>query len=284
MYERKKAQRGSIVMHRMTESASAERDSLMRSLRSAVKQKPWTLHYQPSVELASGKITSVEALLRWRRTEGGFVPPGEFLPLAEEMGLIEIIGEWVFEEICRQHGEWMKQGVLIPIGFNLSLRQLWQKDLVQRLSVGLRSSGMDPKNIIIEVSESTAMMDPVRAQAVLVGLSEEGFQIAIDDFGAGYTPPENIRGLPVDILKIDQPLIREIPDDKEVASFIESVVAFSVDLGCRAHAEGVETEEQRSFLVARGCGAGQGYLFSRPLPADEITQLFHRGDGFIILG
>lgn len=284
MYESKKAQRGSVVMHPMTGTASVERDSLMRSLRSAVKEKPWTLHYQPSVELASGKITSVEALLRWKRTEGGFVPPGEFLPLAEEMGLIEIIGEWVFEEICRQHGEWMEHGVVLPVGFNLSLRQLWQKDLVPRLVVGLQTSGLNAKDIIIEVSESTAMMDPARAQIILTGLSEEGFRIAIDDFGAGYTPPEHIRGLPIDVLKIDQPLIREIPDDREVAAFIESVVAFGIDLGCRVHAEGVETEEQRAFLVEKGCGSGQGYLFSRPLPAAEMTELFERGDGFITFG
>lgn len=284
MYESKKAHRGSVVIHETTESSSAERDSLMRSLRSAVKEKPWSLHYQPSVDMDSGRITSVEALLRWKLTEGGFVPPGEFLPLAEEMGLIEIIGEWVFEEICRQQAEWLEKGIKLPIGFNLSLRQLWQRDLVQRLSVGMRASGLDPKDIIIEVSESTAMLDPSRAKDVLVGLHEEGFRIAIDDFGAGYTPPDRIRGLPVDILKIDQPLIREVPDDPEVDSFIASVVAFGADLGCQVHAEGVETEAQRAFLISKGCVSGQGYLFSRPLPPVDLMQLLTEGGGLATPG
>lgn len=284
MYESKKAKRGSVVVHEMTESESADRDLLVRSLRSAVKHKPWSLHYQPSVDMESGKITSVEALLRWKLTEGGFVPPGEFLPLAEEMGLIEIIGEWVFEEICRQQGEWLEKGIKLPIGFNLSLRQLWQRDLVQRLSVGMRASDLDPKDIIIEVSEATAMLDPARAKDVLIGLNEEGFRIAIDDFGAGYTPPDRIRGLPMDILKIDQPLIREVPDDPEVDSFIRSVVAFGADLGCQVHAEGVETETQRAFLVASGCTSGQGYLFSRPLPAQDLMQLLIDGGGSVPRG
>lgn len=281
MYESKKARPGSVAVHARSETDPLISESMAWRLRRAVKEQAWDLHFQPVVELADGRIVGAEALLRWRRPEGGFVPPSDFIPLAEEMGLLEIIGEWVFEEICRQRAVWLRQGMDLTIGFNLSPRQLVQRDLVERLAMGLRSAGMDPQDILIEVAESTAMTDPVRAQRVLWALHEQGFRIAIDDFGTGYSPVTRIWHLPIDVLKIDQPLVRDLPEDPQVDSFVGAVIEFAREHGTVPHAEGIETPQQREFLVAQGCAIGQGYLFSRPLPPSELTALWHKGDGRI---
>lgn len=268
-------------MHARTGADPLVEDAMVWRLRRAVKEQAWDLHYQPVVHLRDGAIVGAEALLRWRRPEGGFVPPSDFIPLAEEMGLLEIIGEWVFEEICRQRTTWLRQGIDLTVGFNLSPRQLWQRDLVERLAMGLRSSGMDPADILIEVSESTAMTDPARTQRVLWALREEGFKIAIDDFGTGYSPVARIWHLPIDVLKIDQPLVRDLPDDAQVDSFVGAVIEFAREHGTVPHAEGIETPQQRAFLLEQGCEMGQGYLFSRPLPPEELTALWRKGEGRI---
>lgn len=282
MYESKKSRPGSYSVHAGSGSDPLTALTFTRRLRKAVKTQSWVLQYQPVIELATNRVVSVEALVRWRRTSGDLMSPAEFIPLAEEMGLMEIIGEWVFEELCRQRGLWLKEGIDIDVSFNLSPRQLWQRDLIGRLMSGLRSAEIDPGRVIIEVSEATAMTDPARTQRILWGLHEQGLKIAVDDFGTGYSPPARIAQLPVDILKIDQPLVRDLPDDSDAASFVRAVIDFVQELGTISQAEGIETEQQRAFLAESGCKQGQGYLFSRPLPAQEFSTLFKRKDGLIV--
>ncbi|MEX0832640.1 MAG: EAL domain-containing protein [Actinomycetota bacterium] len=277
MYESKKSQRGGYVVHFGEGGDPLTELSLTTRLRAAVKEQAWVLHYQPIVNLSDGKIVSVESLLRWRRPRGGLIPPGEFLPIAEEMGLLEIIGEWVLEEVCRQIVAWREVGLDLSVSFNLSPRQLWHRNLSKKITDELEESRIQPERLIVEVSESTAMTDPARTERVLRSLHENGLKLAIDDFGTGYSPPARLKHLPVDILKIDQPLTRDLPDDQEVAGFVEAVVQFAAELGIISLAEGIETENQRRFLTDLGCRLGQGYLFSRPVPAEEIVSMFETG-------
>ena len=159
--------------------------SLSTRLRKAVEQEEWTLHYQPLIDLFTGEMFGVEALIRWPDPAGGLVPPGDFIPLAEEMGLIEAIGAWVVEEICRQDAMWRDEGLELEIGFNLSPRQLWQPDPVGRIADQIEGAGIDPQRITVEITESTAMHDPDRTLGVLHGFKDHGLKLAIDDFGTG---------------------------------------------------------------------------------------------------
>ena len=274
MYESKRAGSGGSAIYAQSSGDPLVQGSLTKRLRQAVKDTPWVLHYQPMVELETGAMVAVEALLRWRKPMGDLMPPSEFIPLAEEMGLLEVIGEWVLEELSNQTVEWRDRGLELQVSFNLSPRQLWQRNLAEKLSAKFSEAAIDPGRVIVEVSEATAMTDPSRTQRILWALHEKGFKLAIDDFGTGYTPPARFKKLPVDILKIDQPLVRDVPDDVEVGGFVEAVIHFARGLDIIALAEGVETEEQRHFLVDKGCKLGQGYLFSRPVSGNELHALW----------
>ncbi len=279
MYESKKLRSGGSVVHAHAGGDPLTQLSFTKRLRRAVQDQRWVLHYQPMVDLSDGRIIGVEALLRWRKPKGDLVPPNEFLPLAEEMGLLEIIGEWVVEELCRQGNAWRKRGIDLDLSFNLSPRQLWQRNLAEKLGSSLRGAGLDPGRVTVEIAESTAVTDPARTQRVLWALHEVGLKLAIDDFGTGYSPPARLKHLPVDVLKIDQPLTRDLPDDADVGGFVQAVVRFAEGLGVASLAEGIETEEQRRWLVDKGCKLGQGYLFSRPVSADQIVELIRRTGG-----
>jgi EAL domain-containing protein (putative c-di-GMP-specific phosphodiesterase class I) len=273
MYQSKRSRSGGSAVFVRTGKDPMVDFSFTNRLRQAVRDQPWVLHYQPMVSLESRQITAVEALLRWRKPKGDLVPADQFVPLAEEMGLLEIIGEWVLEELGRQISAWAGLGLDLDVSFNLSPRQLWQPDLVSKLGAAFDSAGADHSRVIVEVSESTATTDPSRSQRVLWAIHEKGFRLAVDDFGTGYTSPARLKHLPVDILKIDHPLTRDLPDDEDVGGFVEAVIRFAKDLGVVTLAEGVETEDQRSFLLGKGCEMGQGYLFSRPIGGDAIADL-----------
>jgi diguanylate cyclase (GGDEF)-like protein/PAS domain S-box-containing protein len=273
MYRSKKSHSGGYALFARTGKDPMVDLSFTNRLRQAVKDQPWVLHYQPMVSLESRQITGVEALLRWRKPKGDLLPADQFVPLAEEMGLLEIIGEWVLEELGRQMTTWAGLGLDLDVGFNLSPRQLWQPDLVSKLGSAFDSVGADRSRVIVEVSESTATTDPGRSQRVLWAIHEQGFKLAIDDFGTGYTSPARLKRVPVDILKIDHPLTRDLPDDEDVGGFVEAVIRFAENLGVVALAEGIETEAQREFLLDKGCKMGQGYLFSRPVSGDDIADL-----------
>lgn len=278
MYRSKRTRPGGHVLwgageHDLDRPSLADPSSLADRIRRAALERSWVLHWQPVVDLADGHVCGVEALIRWRDQSGGLVPPGEFLPLAEEMGLIESIGEWVVDELGRQHTRWRDEGVDLQMGFNLSPRQLWSPRLSESLLGRLRDAGVEPRRVTVEVSEATAMADPDRAQQVLYELRAWGLGIAIDDFGVGHASLARMSVLPADVLKIDRSLIRGIDGDHELVGMVRASIALAKSLAITPLAVGVETETEAATLRELGCELGQGFLFSRPLPGEQIPDL-----------
>jgi len=276
MFRAKRSGPGGYVLHAKDDADSIARLSLSTRLRRAVELEQWVLHYQPLIDLTSGEMTGVEALIRWPEADGTLVPPGDFIPLAEEMGLIEQIGAWVIDEVCRQHRAWRDEGLEIDISFNLSPRQLWQEDVADRIVTPILSAGVDPARVTIEVTESTAMTNPDRTLGILHELHARGLKLAIDDFGTGYSSLSRLRYMPVHVLKIDRSFIREVDRDEQNASMVSAMIALASNLGMKALAEGIETESEWRTLLDKGCEHGQGYYFSRPVPAEEILAIHRR--------
>jgi len=279
MYESKRTDPGGFVVFSSDDQDPKARLTLTTRLRKAVEERIWVLHYQPIVDLGDGHVHSVEALVRWQEPNGGLVPPGEFIPLAEELGLIEAIGEWVFDELIRQHLEWRKQGLEVPIGYNLSPRQLWSAHLAERMLDKLRAAGIDPRTITMEITESTAMADPDRTQRILSELHAWGLPLAIDDFGTGYSSLARLKHMPVDVLKIDRTFVRDVDRDRDLAGMVRAMIQLAQSLGMIPLAEGIETAGEYVFLRSNGCRLAQGFLFARPLPAAEIPALVTREEG-----
>jgi diguanylate cyclase (GGDEF)-like protein/PAS domain S-box-containing protein len=270
MYQSKKSgPAGYVVSARGSFDSSAKLQFVTR-LRKAVENRKWTLHYQPVIELSDGSMTGVEALIRWIEPDGTMIPPGDFIPLAEELGLIEAIGDWVVDEVVYQACAWRDLGIDLEIGFNLSPRQFWQPDLAGRILSQIREGGVDPAKIVVEVTESSAMIDPDRAQEILWELHGGGLRIAIDDFGTGYSSLSRLRDVPIDLLKIDRSFVAGVDADPQAASIVSAFIELARGLGMTTLAEGIETRGELDLVVARGCELGQGYLFSRPVPPEEI--------------
>ncbi len=270
MYESKKSgPAGYVVSARGAVDSSAKLRFVTR-LRKAVENRKWVLHYQPVIELATGAMTGVEALIRWIEPDGSMIPPGDFIPLAEELGLIETIGDWVVNEIVYQARAWLDLDIDLEIGFNLSPRQFWQPDLAERILSQIGNGGVDPGRIVVEVTESSAMIDPDRAQEILWELHRGGLLIAIDDFGTGYSSLSRLRAVPIDVLKIDRSFVSGVDGDPQAASIATAFIELAVGLGMTTLAEGIETPGELDLLLSRGCEMGQGYLFSRPVPPEEI--------------
>jgi diguanylate cyclase (GGDEF)-like protein/PAS domain S-box-containing protein len=284
MFRSKRSGPGGYVIHSAADADSIQRLSLSTRLRRAVEHEQWTLHYQPVIDLETAKMTGVEALIRWPDPRGGLVLPGEFIPLAEEMGLIETIGAWVIEEVCRQDAAWRADGLELEIAFNLSPRQFWQEDLADRIVSPILRAGMDPGRLTVEITESTAMTNPDRTLAILQELHDRGLRLAIDDFGTGYSSLARLRYLPVHILKIDRSFVRDLNSDEQNASMVSAMVALASNLGMTAVAEGIETEAEWRALADRGCTVGQGYLFSPPVPAQQILAMHRRSGLHIVEG
>jgi diguanylate cyclase (GGDEF)-like protein/PAS domain S-box-containing protein len=264
--------------------AVEKRLEMITRLRKAVDRREFVLHYQPVIDLTrahaalhagrdSVPMVGVEALIRWEDPDRGLVPPLDFIPLAEETGLIESIGEWVVEEACRQAAAWAADGLELDVAFNVSLRQLWQPEFVDNTLRAARLAGVDPRRMIVEITESTVMADPVRTQAVLEGLNEHGFRMAIDDFGTGHSSLARLWRMPVDLLKIDRSFVAEMPEDEAASTMASTIIHLASSLGIDHLAEGIEREDQLDYLVDQGAGLGQGYLFGRPMPAGEIAAL-----------
>ncbi|HEX5949425.1 MAG TPA: EAL domain-containing protein [Actinomycetota bacterium] len=279
MYESKRTDPGGFVVFSSNDQDPRARLSLTTRLRKAVQERHWVLHYQPIVDLSDGHLHSVEALIRWQDPNGGLVAPGEFIPLAEELGLIEAIGEWVLDELIRQHLEWREQGLQIAIGYNLSPRQLWSARLADRVLEKLQTAGVDPHAITMEITESTAMTDPERTQRILSELHAWGLPLAIDDFGTGYSSLARLKHMPVDLLKIDRSFVRDVDRDRDLAGMVRAIIQLAQSLGMVPLAEGIETPSEYVFLRSNGCRLAQGFLFSRPVPAAEIPELARREDG-----
>ena len=247
-------------------------------LHQALAQDELCLHYQPKVDLATGRIAGCEALLRWNHPRRGMVSPGMFIPIAEQTGLIVPIGAWVLEEACRQGGAWQAQGLPpIPIAVNLSARQFRQGDLAATVRTVLQRYGLDPTLLELELTESMIMEHAESASSILQELKCLGVSLSLDDFGTGYSSLNYLRRFPVDSLKIDQSFIHDVTTDPSGASVVASIIDIAHNLQLTAIAEGVETHEQLEFLVANECDAVQGYLFSKPLPAQEFIALLQQG-------
>lgn len=248
-------------------------------LRKALSRGEFVLHYQPRVDLASGTVAGMEALVRWAAPDGRLVGPGEFIPLAEEAGLIGRIGSWVIEEACRQTKQWADEGLAgLRVSVNLSPRQFENPGLADHVAETLSRTGLSPRDLEVEVTESVFIKGFDQAREALLKLAALGVSVALDDFGTGYSSLAYLKRLPISTLKIDKSFVSGLPGDKDDAAIVTSIVSIATTLSLEVVAEGVETQEQLDFLRSLGCCGGfQGYLFSRPLPAHEFAALASRG-------
>jgi EAL domain-containing protein (putative c-di-GMP-specific phosphodiesterase class I) len=253
---------------------SIERLTLESSLRRALERNEFLLHYQPKVDIGSGRITGVEALLRWQQPVQGLIPPAQFIQLAEETGLIVPIGEWVLKTACTQNKAWQQQGLApVRVAVNLSPRQFAQKNLLEDIARVLKQTGLDPAYLELEITESVVMNNPEQAVILLNRLKAFGIHFAIDDFGTGYSSLNYLKRFPLNTLKIDRTFIRDLPGDSDDAAITQAILAMAHSLRLGVVAEGVETAEQMRFLLDNHCDEIQGYYFSRPQPANDIAPL-----------
>ena len=253
---------------------SIERLTLETALRRALERKQFSLHYQPKIDMASGQITGVEALLRWEHPDFGMVAPMQFIPLAEETGLIVPIGRWVLKEACAQNMAWQRRGLRpVSMAVNLSPRQFADAHLLRDVDEALAASGMSPVLLQLEVTESMVMRNVARAVRVLDAIQSRGIRLAIDDFGTGYSSMSLMKQFPIDTIKIDRSFVRDLAEDPEDQAIAQAIISMGKALGMTVVAEGVETSEQQEFLRSHACDEMQGYLFSRPLPARDLGEL-----------
>jgi diguanylate cyclase (GGDEF)-like protein/PAS domain S-box-containing protein len=251
-----------------------ERLSLESKLRRAVEREEFVLHYQPKVDLRGGRLSGLEALIRWDDPESGLIAPSRFIPLAEETGLIVPIGEWALRQACTQAKAWQDAGFKnLRIAVNLSGRQFHKRGLFSDIEQILEETGLAPESLELEITESAIMENTVEASAILARLADLGVRITIDDFGTGYSSLSYLRGFRVDALKIDRSFVVDIDENGDGGKLAAAVVAIAQSLNLRVVAEGVETEAQLAFLRQHWCDEMQGYLYSRPLPADEMEAL-----------
>ncbi len=253
---------------------AGKRLALETALRQALARGELLLHYQPLVDMGSGKIIGTEALIRWRHPELGLVPPLDFIPLAEDTGLIVPIGEWVLNTACAQTKAWQRAGFQnLQMAVNLSLRQFHEGALAETVRRALADSGLEPRCLDLELTESMLMRDPERTVAVMQELKRLGVSFSMDDFGTGYSSLSYLKRFPLDTLKIDRSFVRDITTDPNDAAITQATIVMAKSLGLTVIAEGVETKEQLVFLKRHGCDAAQGYYFSRPLPPEELGEL-----------
>ena len=256
--------------------APADELAMTTRLHQAIDERTFHLDYQPVFELATRRMIGVEALLRWRDPFGNPIPPDAFIPLAERTGLIAPITDWVIEQVCRQRLAWRTAGIELDIGFNFPTT-LWDGRTVAQVLSTIRGFGLRPADLVMEVTESTAMQDETATATVTDMLRSSGMRLAIDDFGTGYSSLSRLRHLHASTIKVDRTFVRDIPHDPESAAVVTTIVRLAENLGVTTLAEGIETEAQRRFLLELGCINGQGFLFSRPLPAEAVERLWRGG-------
>ena len=279
MYEAKQHGRNNYQFFRREMHARlAERQSLEADLRCALGRNEFLLHYQPKISLQTGQITGAEALIRWLHPQRGMMYPAQFVPVAEECGLILPIGQWVLLEACKQARAWSDAGLgVVPIAVNVSAAEFGAKDFLSGVRAVLIATRVAPQNLELELTESVLMHDAEAAVVTMVALKAMGVQLAIDDFGTGYSSFTYLRRFPSDALKLHQSFVQEITADPGDAKIVSAMINIGRSLKQRVIAEGVETRAQMNFLQRHGCSEGQGFYFSRPVAAEQAAELFRAG-------
>ena len=246
-------------------------------MREAIKEEAFTLHYQPQLRMDNGAITGIEALLRWPQKDGSWMPPNDFIPIAEQRGLIRPIGSWVLRQACRQNREWQRAGLPhVPIAVNLSAVQFRQKNLLAEVEQVLGETGLAPQFLIFELTESMLLEDSADMLRTLEGFKAMGVRLAIDDFGTGHSSLMNLKRFPIDKLKIDRTFVADTPGDPDDCAIIAAIIDLARNMEITSIAEGVDRQEQLDFLRSRGCEEVQGYLFARAMPPEEMAAWMGR--------
>ena len=284
MYKAKARGGDCFIMYSAEMSAGARsRLSMENALFHAIERNELLLHYQPLISAKTGRLAGVEALLRWRHPDHGLVSPGQFIPIAEETGLIDAIGEWVLRTACTQMNAWYGTGLpRIPISVNLSSRQFRQDTLAKTIKAVLAETGFSPQNLELELTESLLMDDSGRSKAILAELKALGVSIALDDFGTGYSSLSYLKGFQLDTLKIDRTFIAEITTSEATASIVRATIGLAKGLQLKTVAEGVETRAQANFLVKQGCDVLQGFLFARPMEPDAFLSFAQASHTYLL--
>jgi len=280
MYNAKEQGRNNFQFYSESMNASSfKRLALETDLRKALDREEFVIHYQPQIDVASGRTVGIEALIRWKHPDIGLVPPMDFIPLAEETGLIVSIGEWALCAACIYNKSLQDMG-LEPrrVAVNISSLQFRRQSLVNTVTKALRMSGLDPAHLELELTESSIMKNMEESSKILEELKAMGLRVAIDDFGTGYSSLAYLKRFPLDVLKIDRSFIRDIPADQDNAAIATAIIAMAHSLNLKVVAEGIETEEQFDFLREQGCDEIQGYLFSPALSSDEIETFLLNED------
>lgn len=274
MHEAKRRGRNGYLFHSPDMTAQTrERMLLEQGLLKAIEQQEFRLLYQPMTDLADGHLSGLEALIRWQHPSLGMISPDRFIPVAEECGLIEPLGEWVMRTACRQGQQWLAEGLAVPrLSVNVSVREMRSHDYVERVTAILAETGFPAKRLEIEVTESI-IQSVDHSLRLFTRLKALGVQIAIDDFGTGFSSLSLLRSLPIDRIKIDRAFVQALPDDKHSRELCRTIVQLATSLGMAVTAEGIETQPQRQFLQSLRCEEGQGYLFSHPLPEPQLPSL-----------
>ncbi len=284
MYKAKARGGDCFIMYSAEMSAGARsRLSMENALFHAIERNELLLHYQPLISAKTGRLAGVEALLRWQHPDHGLVSPGQFIPIAEETGLIDAIGEWVLRTACTQMNAWYGTGLpRIPISVNLSSRQFRQDTLAKTIKAVLAETGFSPQNLELELTESLLMDDSGRSKAILAELKALGVSIALDDFGTGYSSLSYLKGFQLDTLKIDRTFIAEITTSEATASIVRATIGLAKGLQLKTVAEGVETRAQANFLVKQGCDVLQGFLFARPMEPDAFLSFAQASHTYLL--
>jgi diguanylate cyclase (GGDEF)-like protein len=281
LYRAKEQGRNNYQLYTPAMNARAfERLAMENSLRKALERKQFLLHYQPQMDIETGRICGMEALVRWQHPDLGLVYPAEFIALAEETGLIVPLGEWVLRAACAQTRAWHQAGCPgLTVAVNLSARQFQHQGLMDTITRVLKETEIDPRKLEVEITESIAMQNADFTNVILRHLKDTGVQIAMDDFGTGYSSLSYLRKFPIDTLKIDQSFVRDLTTDPNDAAIANAIIVLAHSLKLKVVAEGVETREQETFLKAHHCDKLQGYLFNRPLTAAQFEQLLFQDKG-----
>ena len=279
MYQAKENGRQSYQFFKPAMNVRAvERQSIEESLRRALERQEFTLHYQPKINLRTGEITGAEALIRWTHPIRGPVPPGQFIPVAEDCGLIVPIGNWVLREACKQARAWVDASLpLASMAVNISAMEFRDENFLEGVFAILRETGLDPGSLELELTESVLMKRAESTASILQTLRAKGVQLAVDDFGTGYSSLSYLRKFPIDALKIDQSFVRQITTVPDETTIVTAIISMGRSLKLRVVAEGVETREELAFLQAHQCDEAQGYYFSRPVLPQQFAKLLRTG-------